>query len=313
MGENRSPAVRAQRHEPPDSLDDFPTPPWAGRALLQHLDPAGDRFDRLTAWEPAANRGALVAPLGERFGQVLASDVMDYGPGWPVHDFLFPYLPFPRGTAVDWIVTNPPFVLADEFAARALDVAREGVALFVRLGWLEGLGGREALFQRQPPTELLFFCERVVIWKGRILDPDVAITREDKSGRTVTGKPSTASGYVWAIWDHGRGPQPPAWVPPRSRWALTRPGDYDVDGGVLASARIFSERPGSSLAPGQAAGRSPAAGGAGAVGPRAPLPSIPIAGGVLPASGEAGAARDASARGEAVGPDRLPLFDAPRR
>ena len=29
MTGNLSSAVRQQRHEPPDSLDDFPTPPWA--------------------------------------------------------------------------------------------------------------------------------------------------------------------------------------------------------------------------------------------------------------------------------------------
>jgi hypothetical protein len=30
-------AVMAQRREPPDSLDYFPTPPWATRALFRHV------------------------------------------------------------------------------------------------------------------------------------------------------------------------------------------------------------------------------------------------------------------------------------
>lgn len=37
MAQNRSHAVMAQRIEAPDSRDDFPTPPWATRALLAHV------------------------------------------------------------------------------------------------------------------------------------------------------------------------------------------------------------------------------------------------------------------------------------
>jgi hypothetical protein len=33
-------AVMAQRREPPDALDYFPTPPWATRALFEHVLPA---------------------------------------------------------------------------------------------------------------------------------------------------------------------------------------------------------------------------------------------------------------------------------
>jgi site-specific DNA-cytosine methylase len=36
-GPNTSPAVMQQRHEPHNSLDDFPTPPWATRALCERL------------------------------------------------------------------------------------------------------------------------------------------------------------------------------------------------------------------------------------------------------------------------------------
>ena len=37
--QNTSHAVMAQRFEAKDSLDDFPTPPWATRALLEHVIP----------------------------------------------------------------------------------------------------------------------------------------------------------------------------------------------------------------------------------------------------------------------------------
>ncbi len=41
MSQNRSSAVMQQRSEPPDSLDDFPTPPWATRAICEFLKGLG--------------------------------------------------------------------------------------------------------------------------------------------------------------------------------------------------------------------------------------------------------------------------------
>ena len=37
MSQNTSHAVMNQRREARDSLDDFPTPPWATRALCEHV------------------------------------------------------------------------------------------------------------------------------------------------------------------------------------------------------------------------------------------------------------------------------------
>ena len=79
MTQNRSTAVMQRRAEPHDSLDDFPTPPWATRALcewLQHEVAVDDEDLRsLTCREPAANRGHMVRPLREFFGAVEGADV----------------------------------------------------------------------------------------------------------------------------------------------------------------------------------------------------------------------------------------------
>ena len=56
----------AQRVEPEDSLDDFPTPPWATRALLTHII-NNERLSKLTCLEPACNRGFMSEPLKEFF------------------------------------------------------------------------------------------------------------------------------------------------------------------------------------------------------------------------------------------------------
>ena len=133
--QNTSHAVMAQRHEPHDSLDDFPTPPWATRALCEQLNLRDHQ--EWTAWEPACGRGDMARPLREYFKEVAASDIFDYGYG-TVDDFLFP-----RRTIrydVDWIITNPPFRLAEQFALTALEDARTGVALLVRTQFLESSG-----------------------------------------------------------------------------------------------------------------------------------------------------------------------------
>lgn len=70
-------AVMASRREPPGSLDFFPTPPWATRALMQHVL-AAEPYLR-TCWEPAAGRGHMADVLAEYFDTVHRSDVYDYG------------------------------------------------------------------------------------------------------------------------------------------------------------------------------------------------------------------------------------------
>lgn len=79
MSANRSSAVIQQRSEPHDSLDDFPTPPWATRALCEWLLARSLIMPDFVCREPAANRGHMVRPLDEYFTAVIGSDVHDYG------------------------------------------------------------------------------------------------------------------------------------------------------------------------------------------------------------------------------------------
>ena len=61
----------------------------------------------------------------------------------------------------DWVITNPPFRLAEEFVARSLNVARKGVAILARTVFLESVGRYEAIFKINPPTVFAQFSERV--------------------------------------------------------------------------------------------------------------------------------------------------------
>jgi len=202
MRQNRSSAVMQQCKEAHDSLNDFPTPPWATRALCEQLH---EPLNMMTCREPAANRGYMARPLQEYFHQVCAADIFDYGAGYQVNDYLFGPEPAP----VDWTITNPPFRLAHQFIVRALATSTVGVAIFARIAFLEGKTRHRDLFTRNPPSRILQFAERVVIHKGKIVPK---------------GKSATA--YCWLVW-HSRTNNSTLfeWIAP-CRKRLEVPEDY---------------------------------------------------------------------------------------
>lgn len=206
-------AVMAARREPIDSLDPFPTPPWATRALLYYV--IGEIWNNAFCWEPAAGHGIMAAVLAEYFGLVLATDVHDYGALRALHgvgsfigdgpDSIHRRLP---NNKPDWIITNPPYRLGAEFCDKALDLAQTGVALLLRSNWVEGVERWHKIFKKRPPAIVAQFVERVPMVKGR-WDPDA----------------STATAYSWFVW---RMPNPGVtrlvWIPP-CRARLTRADD----------------------------------------------------------------------------------------
>lgn len=197
-----------RRVEPRDSLDDFPTPPWATRALCEFLREQGWQLENASAREPAANRGHMVAPLREFFADVEAADAHDYDVGFRVHDYLFGPLP----GRVDFTVTNPPFRLAEQFIERALATSDCGVAMLVRAAFLESVGRYERLFAETPPSFVLQFSERVVMHKGRLAPEG-----------------STATAYAWLVWLHDDERDTRLrWIAP-CRKQLERSGDYPIE------------------------------------------------------------------------------------
>lgn len=209
--------IMASRQEPGDSLDYFPTPPWATRALMEHVLPQLGIHDIGQVWEPACGEGHMSAVL-EEYASTIATDIFDYSSDlrmppswWRTLDFLCETETTP---AVDWIITNPPFAPAEDFALRALKLASAGVAFFVRWQWIESVGRYQRLFNPYPPTLVCPFAERVPICKGQ-WDPDG----------------STATAYCWIVWhkplSSARLSTRLFWIPPGQREALTRPDDAE--------------------------------------------------------------------------------------
>jgi hypothetical protein len=208
-------AVMSQRVEDRDSLDNFPTPPWATRALIEHVIGA-ERVKNQSVLEPACGEGFMSRALSEYFASVRSFDIHGYGYGY-VDDFLTSAW---DDDSFDWVITNPPFKAAEEFVTRGLQVARCGVAVLVRTVFIESVGRWQRLFRNRPCTAFAQFVERVPIVKGRV-DP----------------RATTATGYAWLVWDktaadHAR----LVWIPP-SRRALERKEDYcrPADAGLFAA------------------------------------------------------------------------------
>lgn len=216
-----------QRSEPHDSLDDFPTPPWATRTLCEILEAMGLISPDMTAREPCANRGHMVRALQEYFRAIDALDVHDYGAGFRVADFLFPEPIDP----VDWTFMNPPFRLAFAFIERALATSEKGVVVIARSAFLEGDTRYKELFKRNPPYLVLQYCERVVMLKGRM----VRAGDRDPTPENPKKTASSATAYSALIWQKTETNDRVAfdWIP-SCRRRLERPGDYPDDPRGLA-------------------------------------------------------------------------------
>lgn len=168
-----------------ESFDFYPTPAWATEILLRHLplelgedvlEPCagdGDIADALEAAGHAVRRNDIRAGYG------MEGDATD-----PSH--------WSKMGAPAWTITNPPFSLGDRIAGLALERSTEGVALLLRLTFLEPCKGRVALLSRAPPSQL-------------IVMPRISFTGDGRCDNVTT---------AWMIW-HRRGVQSPIIIEPR--------------------------------------------------------------------------------------------------
>jgi len=155
-------------------LDLYESPPCAIDALL-HIE----RLPQVV-WEPAAGRGAIVAPLRAAGHGVVASDIADYGCGYDLADFLA--APLPEG--VQGIATNPPYKDAERFIRKAIGEVPYS-AWLLRTNFLESVG-RLPLFREHPPARIWVSSRRLPM-----------MHRDGWEGPQA----SSNTCYAWFIWD----------------------------------------------------------------------------------------------------------------
>jgi hypothetical protein len=163
---------KANRH-----VEDFYiTPDFAVRELLKRETFEGQ------GWEPASGNGAIA----KHFSNMMASDIRKDVYGEPGVDFMNTI------RHVDYIVTNPPYSLAQAFVLQALRCANK-VAMLLRIQFLEGKA-RRVFFSQHPPVRIHIFSERITC------EPD---SKDGKGGMMC---------FAWFIWEKGNK------APPQLDW-----------------------------------------------------------------------------------------------
>jgi hypothetical protein len=156
-------------------FDLYETPAVAVEALL--------RTEQIPhhIWEPAAGRGAIVNVLRDAGHAVIASDVVDYGGLHFVRDFLTePQMPI----GCEAVVTNPPYMLAEEFVGRALALSPL-VIMLLRLAFLES-ERRCGILEGRGLARVHVFRKRLPM-----------MHRDQWAGR----KANSGMAFAWFVWD----------------------------------------------------------------------------------------------------------------
>jgi hypothetical protein len=159
----------------------YETPAVAVEALLRvHLLPAG------TIWEPACGRGAIANVLRTHGHAVVCTDLIDYSVDPTARygvDFL-EMTELPAG--VTTVVTNPPYMLANEFVAHALQLCPH-VVMLLRLAFLES--------ERRSPILDGAGLKRVFVFRKRL----PMMHRDGWEGR----KANSGMAFAWMFWERG--------------------------------------------------------------------------------------------------------------
>lgn len=205
-----------------DTKDFIPTPPWATRALYEHVAPIlKEQAYKLTAWDPAFGQGHMLKVMDE-YGhpKTYGSDIAAY-PDLVVDPSCEPVilaeLDFTKETdkKADVIITNPPYAQLYPFVDLALKRAFFGVGMLVRIQALESESRYNNLYKHRPPTQIAFFANRIPFKSGSIAKKAPKMFfhtwlwwQKDQSGRLIA-------------------PNPPTWIPYDAQTQLEKDSDYE--------------------------------------------------------------------------------------
>lgn len=171
--------------------DLYTTPPGATEALLRREKFTGEIL------EPAAGKLHISRVLEKHGYQVISRDLHARVEGVEVADFL------EATEKVTNIITNPPFTVAGAFLEKALELASDKVAFFVRVNFLE-TSDRAHLFKRGTGIKRIYFFTR------RIDCPKGGVHKRNRKGKRLK---SGAVFYCWVVYQRGWKASPTAhWI-----------------------------------------------------------------------------------------------------
>ena len=154
--------------------DFYATPSWATETLLKAYP--GIDGDIL---ECCSGAGDITSTLRKKFDRVVTNDI-DSTRDTDYHfDLSTPigWLGIPDRP--DWIVTNPPFCHAPGMVPLAYDFAKAGLAMFLRLSFLEPCDNRSDFLLTHPLSRLIVL-------------PRISFTGDGETDSTTC---------AWFIWD----------------------------------------------------------------------------------------------------------------
>lgn len=187
--------------------DDYPTPAHVVAAFLPMIE-----WMRVRSFlEPCAGDGAILNAVAERMPhpfQVKHWCEIRRGSNY-LTQFMTPRHVgsdgVPAVSFYDLCITNPPFNLATEFLAKALDEAAT-VCFLLRASWPAG-SARAAFIQARPPTHVYYLTQRPAFVatcqrKGCTQSAPLG-TRECECGGPMRDTTDFHE-YAWFCWDRGR-------------------------------------------------------------------------------------------------------------
>ncbi|MGR3277108.1 hypothetical protein ACSYAD_18560 [Acaryochloris marina NIES-2412] len=161
-------------------LNDFyPTPAPITHQLMSK-NPIGG-----SVLEPCAGHNAISDVLDgyERISIVLSTDLLwPIGPGRTTNDATDPQY-WEEAPKVDWVVTNPPFSVAEKIIPLAYEHADKGIAFLLRLSYLEPCNDRK-LWLKDHADQM----KQVIV-----VSPRIRFRSDTKGSDSVT--------CAWFIWD----------------------------------------------------------------------------------------------------------------
>jgi hypothetical protein len=162
--------------------DFYPTPAWATQELLRKIPQIGGYI-----LEPCVGDGAIARVIDGGNRVVYGSDIdpqmncsfcgdatrRDF---WEnVRDVMFE-------ERLDWAITNPPFNVAAQIVPLAYEFASVGIAMLLRLSFLEPVEDRGAWLNEHPPT-------------GMIVLPRISFTGDGKTDSVTC---------AWMVWEKSK-------------------------------------------------------------------------------------------------------------